>query len=182
MRDKVSIPRAELMHPAVRTDVQILINKAEAALGEKLAIRLVMGLRTIAEQDGLFALGRTKRNPDGYPAKAMGNIVTNARGGQSFHNFGLAFDFCLLRDTDGNGTWETISWAELADFNANGLPDWKEVVKVFTDAGWEWGGAWSSIHDAPHLEKRFGYAENCKDLFIRYQRKNFIPGTQYVNL
>jgi len=172
MRDKVSIPRAELMHPAVRTDVQILINKAEAALGEKLAIRLVMTLRTIAEQDALYAQGRTTPGP----------IVTKARGGQSFHNFGLAFDFCLLRDTDGNGTWETISWSELADFNVNGLPDWKEVVKVFTDAGWEWGGAWSSIHDAPHLEKRFGYAENCKDLFVRYQRKNFIPGTQYVNL
>jgi len=172
MRDKVSIPRAELMHPAVRTDVQILINKAEAALGEKLAIRLVMTLRTIAEQDALYAQGRTTPGP----------IVTKARGGQSFHNFSLAFDFCLLRDTDGNGTWETISWSELADFNVNGLPDWKEVVKVFTDAGWEWGGAWSSIHDAPHLEKRFGYAENCKDLFVRYQRKNFIPGTQYVNL
>lgn len=46
------------------------------------------GYRTYGEQMALWAQGRTK----------SGGIVTNAKGGQSAHNFGLAVDF--VRDTD----------------------------------------------------------------------------------
>jgi peptidoglycan L-alanyl-D-glutamate endopeptidase CwlK len=184
MRDTVSIPRVALMHPEVRDEMVVLTDKAEALLGPRIAIRWSMTLRSIPEQDGLFALGRTVRNPDGYDKvkKPMGNIVTRARGGQSFHNFGLAGDFCLLYDVDGNGTWEKISWDELKDGDNDKVADWKEVVAVFTAAGWEWGGNWSSIHDGPHVEKRFGYPENCKALLAKYRAKDFIPGTNYVRL
>lgn len=41
------------------------------------------GFRTYGEQMELWSQGRTK----------PGNIVTNAKGGQSAHNFGLAIDF-----------------------------------------------------------------------------------------
>jgi hypothetical protein len=46
----------------------------------------VQGVRTFAEQDALYAQGRTRK----------GLRVTNAKGGQSYHNYGLAADCALL--------------------------------------------------------------------------------------
>jgi peptidoglycan L-alanyl-D-glutamate endopeptidase CwlK len=107
----------------------------------------VQGLRTIDEQNALYAQGRTK----------PGSIVTNAKGGSSFHNYGLAIDFAILTDKDGNGSFEDLSWDIKRDNDKDGTADWLEVVKVFEAAGWSWGGKWSSIKDYPHLEKTFGY-------------------------
>lgn len=165
MRDKISIPRVALLHPLVRDEVARLIDKAEALFPAAIAIRIVQGLRTIAEQDALYAQGRTK----------PGKKVTNARGGSSFHNYGLAIDFAILRDKDGNGTYEELSWDTVADFDKDGLPDWKETVTVFEAAGWEWGGRWSTIVDMPHLQKTFGYT--WRKLFAKVK-----PGEQYVVL
>lgn len=50
--------------------------------------RLICGLRTYDEQDKLYA-----KRPK----------VTNARGGQSMHNFGIAGDVCLF--VDGKDVW-----------------------------------------------------------------------------
>lgn len=102
-------------------------------------------LRTIAEQDALFAQGRTK----------PGKIVTNARGGSSYHNYGLAIDIVLLVDKDGNGTFETAAWDTKGDFDGDGKSDWIEVVQVFKEFGWEAGIDWKFI-DPPHFQKTFG--------------------------
>ncbi len=74
---------------------------------------IFMGLRTFEEQDGLYALGRTKRNPDGAcPAKPMGNTVTRARGGESWHGFGLAAD--LVFRPGGKWSWDSkLPWVRL---------------------------------------------------------------------
>lgn len=141
MRDAISIPRIAKLHPKVREEVTRLIDHAEANLPANQAIRVVQGLRTIAEQDALYAQGRT----------APGKIVTKAKGGSSYHNYGLAVDLAIIIDKDGNGTYETISW----DTNM-------EVVKVFEAAGWEWGGRWKFL-DKPHFQKTFGYS--VKKLF-----------------
>lgn len=170
MRDKISIERAQLLHPAVRNEVIALIDKAEEQLPTTLAIRIVQGLRTIEEQNALYAQGRTK----------SGNIITNARGGSSFHNYGLAIDFSILVDKDGNGTYDELSWDIKKDNDKDGTADWLEVVKVFEAAGWEWGGRWSSIKDYPHVQKTFGY--KWQNLIEKYNKKDFIPGTKYVNL
>jgi peptidoglycan L-alanyl-D-glutamate endopeptidase CwlK len=147
MRDKISEQRAKLLHPKVRDEVKQLIENAEAGLPANMAVRIVQGLRTIDEQNALYAQGRTK----------PGNIVTNAKGGSSFHNYGLAIDFAILTDKDGNGSFEDLSWDIKRDNDKDGTADWLEVVKVFEAAGWSWGGKWSSIKDYPHLEKTFGY-------------------------
>jgi peptidoglycan LD-endopeptidase CwlK len=165
MRDKVSIERVEKLHPKIRDEVKALIIQAEANFPPNIAIRIVQGLRTFAEQDALY-----KQKPK----------VTNAKAGQSYHNYGLAIDFALLIDKDGNGSYETLSWDTLKDFDKDGLPDWKEVVKVFTDAGYEWGGAWSTFKDAPHLEKRFGL--HWKELLKRHNAKDFIEEIDYVRV
>lgn len=168
MRDKVSIDRVALLHPNIREQVKALIQQAEEKLGQYAAIRIVQGLRTFEEQDALYAQGRSK----------PGNIVTNSRGGQSYHNYGLAIDFAILYDKDKNGTFETLSWDTLVDLDRDGEKDWMEVVEVFEKANYVWGGRFSSIKDNPHFEKTFGY--NWRSLLLRHQQGKFIPGTKYV--
>lgn len=169
MRDYISINRAANLHPKVRNEVVALIDKAEAGFPNNMCIRIVQGLRTIDEQNALYAQGRTK----------PGKKVTNAPGGKSYHNYGLAIDFAILKDKDGNGTYETLSWDTKEDFDKDGVKDWMEVVKVFKDAGWKWGGDFSSIKDDPHFEKAFGY--KVSELMALYNKPQRIPGTPYVN-
>lgn len=169
MRDNISIERAKKLHPAVRDEVITLITEAEKKLLPNLAIRIVQGLRTIAEQNALYAKGRT----------APGSIVTNAKGGSSYHNYGLAIDFAILIDKDGNGTYDELSWDIKKDNDLDGVADWLEVVKVFEAAGWEWGGKWSSIKDYPHIQKTFGH--NWQTLMTRYNKKQFVS-EGYVQL
>lgn len=147
MRDAVSVARVAALHPKVRQEVNDLIVQIEANLPATAKIRVVQGLRTKEEQDALYAQGRTK----------SGQIVTNARFGQSFHCFGLAIDFALMYDKDGNGSYETLSWDTNYDFDKDGVKDWQEVVQAFKAKGWTWGGDFKSIQDDPHLEKTFGH-------------------------
>jgi len=169
MRDKVSINRVQLLHPQIRQEVISLIDWAETKLANT-AIRIVQGFRSFEEQDVLYAQGRTK----------PGARVTNSKGGQSYHCYGLAIDFALLYDKDGNGTYEVLSWNLLADFDKDGEADWMEVVNIFEDHNYTWGGRFNSIKDNPHLEKTFG--NNWKVLLDRYNKKQFVPGIQYVVL
>lgn len=157
MRDAASVARVYKLHPKLREEVALTIGELEINWPVNVAIRIVQGLRTIEEQDALYAQGRT----------APGKIVTKAKGGSSYHNYGLAFDFVLIYDKDNNGTFETLVWDEKD-------PHWMEVVRAFLDKGWYWGGNFSTIHDAPHLEKTFGY--NWRDL-----KKIYKPG-EYVEL
>lgn len=181
MRDKVSVSRVQLLHPKIREEVKTLIEAAESKFPTWIGVRIVQGLRTIEEQDGLYALGRTKVNPDGKSAKKpLGNIVTNARGGSSNHNYGLAIDFALLIDKDKNGTWDEVSWSLVQDLDKDGKKDWMEVVDTFKAAGYQWGGDWSSFKDYPHLEKVFGLS--ITQLKAKVQKKDYIPGTKYVNI
>jgi peptidoglycan L-alanyl-D-glutamate endopeptidase CwlK len=103
-------------------------------------IVITQGLRTIAEQDELYAQGRTK----------PGAIVTNARGGYSYHNFGVAIDFALLLPNGG------VSWDTKRDGDGDGIADWDEVVAQAKRIGWDWGGDWRSFTDLPHFEMTFG--------------------------
>ena len=78
------------------------------------------GLRTIAEQDALFAKGR---NAQGQVVNASA-VVTNARGGQSSHNYGLAIDVYPIV----NGA---IDWGF-----ANGSPEPTPAAFPAWDALW----------------------------------------------
>lgn len=170
MRDKISLERAKQLHPVVRDEAIALITEVEKGFPPTIAVRIVQGLRTIAEQDALYAQGRTK----------PGSIVTNARGGSSYHNYGLAIDFAILIDKDGNGTYDEMSWDIKKDNDKDGVADWLEVVKVFEAAGWEWGGKWASIRDYPHVQKTFGH--RWQDLLVMHNKKQFIDGTKYVKV
>lgn len=140
--DAITIERIKLAHPKVRSELQGLYQKANNVLGKNVRLRFAHVYRSPAEQDALF-----KQRPK----------VTNAKAWQSIHNYGLAFDIVLLIDKDNNGTFETATWDTLKDFDGDKVADWMEVVKVFKDAGWEWGGDWNNFKDAPHFQKDFGF-------------------------
>jgi peptidoglycan L-alanyl-D-glutamate endopeptidase CwlK len=133
-----SAPRLTGLHPVVLAAATVLIERCYKL---NIPILITQGLRTIAEQDALYAQGRTK----------PGAIVTNARGGYSYHNFGLAVDFALLLP---NGS--SVSWDMCRDGNNNQIADWQEVVKEAKALGFEWGGDWTSFKDYPHFQMAFG--------------------------
>ncbi|MFF2016618.1 M15 family metallopeptidase [Paenibacillus sp. NPDC058177] len=126
------------LNPAVLVGANTLI---ERSFAKGVPIIISQGLRTFAEQNALYAQGRSK----------PGNIVTNARGGFSYHNYGLAIDFALLLP-DGKG----ISWDMKRDGNGNKIADWQEVVQEAKQLGFEWGGDWTSFKDYSHLQIAYG--------------------------
>ena len=133
-----SASRLTGLHPVVRSAATALIERSYKL---NIPILITQGLRTIAEQDALYGQGRTK----------PGAIVTNARGGYSYHNYGLAVDFALLLP---NGS--SVSWDMRLDGNNNQIADWQEVVKEAKALGFEWGGDWTSFKDYPHFQMVFG--------------------------
>lgn len=133
-----SATRLKGLHPAVLAAANALI---ERSYSRGVPILITQGLRTNAEQDALYAQGRTK----------PGSIVTNAKGGTSYHNYGLAIDFALLLP---NGS--SVSWDMVLDGDKDGTADWQEVVEEAKKLGFEWGGDWTSFKDYPHLQMSFG--------------------------
>jgi peptidoglycan L-alanyl-D-glutamate endopeptidase CwlK len=119
--DQITLNRIKLLHPKVREEALAAYTYCnQKLLGNKVRLRFSHTLRSIDEQNSLYALGRTKL------FDAYGNHlakVTNARGGQSIHNYGLAFDIVLLIDRDNNGTFETASWNTGADNDNDGAAD-----------------------------------------------------------
>ncbi len=145
MKDQKTLERIQLLHPKLRDEALELYDEILASLTGSAICRFAYTLRTFAEQDALFAQGRSK----------PGKVVTNAKGGQSYHNYGLAIDIVLILDKDKNGTFETASWDVKSDFDGDKKADWMEVVQIFKRYGFEWGGDWKFL-DLPHFQKTFG--------------------------
>lgn len=145
--DRITLERIKLLHPKVRDEVTDLYSDICKVLTGNAICRFTHTLRTFAEQDKLFQQGRTTK----------GRIVTNASKGRSFHNYGLAIDIALLVDKDNNWIYESLSYDLKADYDKDKKSDWVEVVNVFKQYGWEWGGDWK-FFDAPHFQKTFGYS------------------------
>jgi peptidoglycan L-alanyl-D-glutamate endopeptidase CwlK len=139
--DSVSFKRLQLLHPKLRDEAIALFGDAECALKGRAKPRITFTYRTFVEQQALYDQGRTKPGP----------IVTNARPGASYHNYGLAIDFALIID-GMKAVWDTQS-----DFDQDKVPDWMEVVNIYKKAGWEWGGEWRTLKDYPHLQKTFSH-------------------------
>jgi peptidoglycan L-alanyl-D-glutamate endopeptidase CwlK len=97
-----------------------LITKAEA---EGLSIRITDTFRSFKDQNAIYEKGRTTK----------GSIVTNARGGESYHNYGLAFDVCFTG----------------LDPYPIDRRKWDKLGLIGEDIGLVWGGRFG---DNPHFE------------------------------
>jgi peptidoglycan LD-endopeptidase CwlK len=146
--DAITLKRIQLLHPVLRNEVSELYKDISERLTGRASCRFSHTLRTFKEQEDLYAQGRTK----------PGRIVTNAKAGRSWHNYGLAIDIVLLV---GGG----VSWDISTDFDNDGKSDWIEVVQVFKEYGWEWGGEWR-FKDNPHFQKTLGL--NISEMHKRY--------------
>jgi len=94
-------------------------------------VRVISGTRTYKEQDELFRHGRY-----GNP----GPRVTNARGGRSNHNFGIAWDIGIFTEEGGYITQKE---------------DYDEAARIGLTPEIEWGGFWKNFPDRPHYQLRF---------------------------
>lgn len=130
-----------LLHPAIRDKAILAYNKAVQVTPVGVHPSITETVRSFARSDELWAQGRTK----------PGQIVTNAKAGESYHNYGLAIDFVI---------------------QVNGMPDWTvndnwmKVVSCFKEQGFFWGGDFIMIKDFPHFENRLGY--NWRTLLAKY--------------
>lgn len=165
-KDAVTLERIKLLHPKLREEADLIYTEICEALSGKAMCRFSHTLRTFKEQDDLFAKGRTTPGP----------VVTKAKAGLSMHNYGLAIDIVLIVDKDGDGKFESASWDVKSDFDGDRKSDWQEVVTIFKQYGWTWGGDWK-FYDAPHFEKPMGYS--VKQLLDLYNKKK-VDENNYV--
>ena len=116
----------------VSPDFSKLVQAAAATLEQHSTyLCVVSGLRTAAEQNALYAQGRT----------APGHIVTNARAGLSMHNYGLAVDVVpYLTGQDGAVNWSIHT------------PQYQAMVAALTAQGLIWGGSWKTLADYDHFQ------------------------------
>lgn len=142
MEDQTSIARLNQLHPAIRESALRAYRKAVKITPVGVHPVIVQTIRSFEEQDLLYQKGRTRPGPK----------VTDARAGQSYHNYGLAIDFC-------NAINGKLVWPKVPDRN------WMIVVECFKEEGFKWGGDWKSFQDNPHFEKSFGLKE--KELLAR---------------
>jgi len=115
--------------PLVKRQADKLVQEMEM-LG--LPIRITEGYRSPERQNELYAQGRTTK----------GNIVTNAKGGESNHNHGCAVDV-VFRKQGYDATND----------------QWLALATVGERLGFTWGGRWEDIGfvDKPHFEMTLGY-------------------------
>lgn len=102
-----------------------------SCLDAGLRIKIIGGTRTYAEQNALYAKGRS----------LPGRVVTNAKGGYSNHNFGIAWDFGVF----GPG----------GEYIEEGK-DYDKAGAIAEAQGLEWGGRWESLEDRPHVQLKTG--------------------------
>jgi len=98
------------------------------------------GFRSWAEQDSLYDQGRS----------LPGRIVTNAKGGESWHNYGVAVD-C-----------EPESKELAIDWNPS-HPQWKRMETAGISLGLTSGATWTRLVDAPHFQLTGRFSEGAPD-------------------
>ena len=131
------------LHPKVRDSARLFLKKAKE---QGVNLIITSGNRSYSEQDALYAKGRT----------APGAIVTNAKAGESSHNFATAID--VVEVVNGKANW-------------NG--DWDKIAKIGKSVGFAWGGDWQNFSDKPHFEMNFGHTQSqLRNLIASGKTKN----------
>lgn len=119
----ISLGRLADVHPELQRRIQQLVQLLD------FDIEVTAGLRSYAEEDALYAQGRT----------APGAIVTNAQGGYSAHNFGYAVDLVPEDVTPGQPDWNLSH------------PAWQKMLAAGPSCGLAEGAQWCTFKDNPHF-------------------------------
>lgn len=116
--------KLEDLHPKVAKLCDKFIRKCKS---QNIDILITSTYRDHASQNALYAQGRT----------APGKKVTNAKAGQSFHNWKCAFDFVPI---------------------VNGKPNWNDTAlytkcgEIAESVGLEWAGRWKTFKELAHCQ------------------------------
>jgi len=113
----------ESLHPDVKTKVKRLMRRMQTL---KMPVTLSEGYRSFKKQNDYYAKGRTK----------AGKKITNAKGGQSYHQYGLAADLISKK----------YGWKPPQNF-------WETLGIEAKKLGFEWGGDWK-FKDVAHVQYR----------------------------
>ena len=116
--------KIEDLHPTVAKMCNNFISKCEKS---GIDILITSTYRDKESQNALYAQGRT----------TTGKIVTNAKGGQSWHNWHVAFDFVPIKH--GKAQWEDI---EL----------FTHCGEIAESCGLEWAGRWTTFKELAHCQ------------------------------
>jgi len=139
--------RFDTLHSDVKSLFEEFLTLCHA---NKFNVQITSGSRTIAEQQDLYDLGRTK----------AGRIITNAQGGQSTHNYGIAMDVVVINRL-GEADWRYETYEMLSKLaHENGL----------MDKGLFWAGDWKSFKEAVHFDLSAGKPiSEIKDKYPLYE-------------
>ncbi len=119
-------------------------------------VAMFEGLRTFERSDYLYSLGRTListspcthggvvRQPGTCKDHPLGATVTNAKGGDSWHNFGLAADDVFDAEPTKAGT----QWTWVGPYHKLGA--------LGQSMGLEWAGAWKTFKESAHFQNTYG--------------------------
>lgn len=177
--DITSVNRINTLHPLVRDSAMRAYVKACKITPVGVHPFITETSRSFDRSDKLYNQPWDGKDNDGDGRiDEADEKVTNAKGGDSMHNYNLALDFVLL--VNGEMSWKV---------DAN----WMKVVACFKEEGWLWGSDWDNdgktraqgdkdegLVDAPHFQKTLGYT--LKQLKNKHKMKDFIPGNTYLNL
>jgi len=105
-------------------------------------MRVTQGLRSWKRQSELYAQGRT----------SGGAVVTRARPGLSFHNYGCAIDIAFRGKDPYLEEDPKFEWY------------WKKYGEVAESFGFRWGG---HFDDRPHIQMSYGFT--VRELRIMYR-------------
>lgn len=128
------------LNPKVALLARNLINECRK---QDIDVLIISTYRDAESQSALYAQGRTK----------AGNKVTNAKAGQSFHNWRCAFDFVPI--VNGKAQW-------------NDLETFERVGIIGEKLGLTWAGRWVKFKEMAHFQYTGGLT-----LLDFQQGKNF---------
>lgn len=124
--------KIEDLLPVVAEKVRAFIDACDA---EGIDLLVTSTYRDHESQNELYAQGRTK----------PGKIVTNAKGGESFHNFQCAVDVVPLRN--GKPVWST---------SGEDGKLWNRIGEIGESVGLEWAGRWRTFREFAHFQYTAG--------------------------
>ena len=125
------------LNKKARAKLEPFVVEAQALMAKSgVTVEVLSGLRSWQQQAALYAQGRTKPGP----------IVTKARPGSSWHNYGLAIDLGLFR------AGKYLDEAEPK--TADNL--YTQIGALAAQRGIEWAGTWRSFPEGPHFQITFG--------------------------
>lgn len=160
MKDPVTVRVVALLHPKFIPIITPFIDDVESFSGD--IWRVDQGLRTLAQQTAIYAEGRTTPGINVRPGHPLGDPVTYSVAGTSYHNYGLAVDMVPI---------------------INGVVNWHYNYALLRPLAQKHGlemGLNFPHPDYDHFEHKFGI--NWRDMLHKYTVKDFIQGTQFINI